>query len=36
MGLGALDIMIAYSMYLNAKKMGLGVTLHQWDNPLWE
>ena len=36
MGLGALDIMIGYSMYLNAKKMGLGVTLHQWDNPLWE
>ena len=36
MGLGALDIMIGYAMYLNAKEMGLGVKLHQWDTPLWE
>lgn len=36
MGLGALDIMIAYHMYLNATGMGIGTKLNLWDKPLWE
>ncbi|MBQ3076687.1 MAG: ornithine cyclodeaminase family protein [Clostridia bacterium] len=36
MGLGALDAMIAYAMYKNAKEKGLGTVLKQWDKPLWE
>ncbi|MBQ5739643.1 MAG: hypothetical protein IIV78_04455, partial [Oscillospiraceae bacterium] len=36
MGLGALDIMIAYQMYENATKMGIGTKVNLWDKPLWE
>jgi ornithine cyclodeaminase len=36
MGLGALDIMIGYTIYQNAKKMGIGTKLALWDSPLWE
>lgn len=36
MGLGALDIMIAYQLYLNATKMGIGTKVNLWDKPLWE
>ena len=36
MGLGALDIMIAYQMYENAMKMGIGTKVNLWDKPLWE
>lgn len=36
LGLGALDIMIGYQMYLNATKMGIGTKVALWDNPLWE
>ena len=35
-GLGALDIMVAYQMYENAAKMGLGTKVNLWDKPLWE
>ena len=36
MGLGALDIMIAYQLYLNATEMGIGTKVNLWDKPLWE
>ncbi|MBQ6059013.1 MAG: hypothetical protein IJL39_03015, partial [Clostridia bacterium] len=36
MGLGALDIMIAYQMFENATKMGIGTKFNLWDKPLWE
>ncbi|MGI5888306.1 MAG: ornithine cyclodeaminase family protein [Oscillospiraceae bacterium] len=36
MGIGALDIMIGYQLYLNASKMGLGTKVKMWDKPLWE
>lgn len=36
MGIGALDIMIGYSLFQNAKKMGIGTKLNLWDKPLWE
>ena len=36
LGLGALDIMIGYQMYLNATKMGIGTKVALWDKPLWE
>lgn len=36
MGLGALDIMIGYQMYLNAMEQGIGTKLALWDKPLWE
>ncbi len=36
MGIGALDIMIAYKMFLNAQKMGIGTKVKLWDKPLWE
>ena len=36
MGLGALDIMIAYQMYLNACEKGIGTKVNLWDKPLWE
>ena len=35
-GLGALDIMIAYQLYLNATEMGIGTKVNLWDKPLWE
>ncbi len=35
-GLGALDIMVAYQMYENATKMGIGGKFNLWDKPLWE
>ena len=35
MGFAALDIMVANTMYLNAKKMGLGQKLVLWDKSLW-
>ena len=36
MGLGALDIMIAYQLYLNATEIGIGIKVNLWDKPLWE
>ena len=36
MGLGALDIMIGYQMYLNAMEKGIGTKVNLWDKPLWE
>lgn len=36
LGLGALDIMISYKMYLRAKEMGIGQILKMYDKPLWE
>lgn len=36
MGLGALDITVAYALYQNAVKLGLGTKLKLWDKPLWE
>ena len=36
MGLGALDIMIGYQMYLNACEKGIGTKVNLWDKPLWE
>ena len=35
-GLGALDIMVAYQIFQNASAMGLGTRLKMWDKPLWE
>lgn len=35
MGFAALDIMVANTMYQNAKKMGLGQKLLLWDKSLW-
>ena len=35
-GLGALDITVAYKIYQNAMKMGLGTKVKMWDKPLWE
>ena len=34
--LGALDITVAYKLYQNAMKMGLGTKIKMWDKPLWE
>ena len=36
MGLGALDIMVAYEIFKRASAMGLGTKLRLWDKPLWE
>ena len=36
LGLGALDITVAYKLYQNAMKMGLGTKIKMWDKPLWE
>ena len=36
LGLGALDITVAYALYQNAVKMGLGTKVKLWDKPLWE
>lgn len=36
MGIGALDIMIAYKLYQEAVKMGIGTKVRLWDNALWE
>ena len=36
LGLGALDIMISYKMYLRAKEMGIGQVLKMYDKPEWE
>lgn len=35
-GLGSLDIMIAYKIYLKALEEGIGQTLKMYDKPLWE
>ena len=35
-GLGALDIMVAYNLFLNAEKMGIGTKVKLWDKPIWE
>ena len=35
LGLGALDITVAYKLYQNAMKMGLGTKIKMWDKPLW-
>ena len=34
--LGALDITVAYALYQNAVKLGLGTKVKLWDKPLWE
>ena len=34
-GMGCLDLTIADKLYRNAREMGLGTKLVQWDNPLW-
>ena len=31
-----LDITVAYALYQNAVKMGLGTKVKLWDKPLWE
>lgn len=36
LGIGALDIMIGYMIFLNAQKMEIGTTVKMWDKPLWE
>ena len=36
LGLGALDIMIGYEIFLNARRMGVGTMVKLWDKPLWE
>ena len=30
------DITVAYALYQNAVKMGLGTKAKLWDKPLWE
>ena len=35
LGLGAMDIIIAYQLYKNAKAKGLGTVLNLWDAPLY-
>ncbi len=36
MGIGALDIMVAYQLFLNATGKGIGTTVKLWDTPAWE
>ena len=36
LGLGALDIMIGYKVFLKAKEMGIGTEVKLWNKPLWE
>lgn len=36
LGLGALDIMISYEIFLKAKAEGIGTVLKMYDKPLWE
>lgn len=36
MGIGALDMMVAYQMYKNAVEKKLGTKVKLWDVPLWE
>ena len=36
LGLGALDITVAYHIFKNASAMGLGTKVKLWDSPLWE
>lgn len=36
LGLGSLDIMISYKMFLRAKELGIGQILKMYDKPLWE
>lgn len=36
LGLGALDIMISYEIFLKAKTEGIGTVLKMYDKPLWE
>lgn len=36
LGLGALDITVAYALYQNAVKLSIGTKLKMWDKPLWE
>ncbi len=35
LGVGAVDIAIAYKLYQNALEKGIGQKLMLWDNPLW-
>jgi ornithine cyclodeaminase len=35
MGMGSEDLIVAQRIYETAKAMGIGQTLHLWDNPLW-
>jgi len=35
LGLGAMDIIIAYQLYKNAKEQGLGTVVNLWDAPLY-
>ena len=36
LGLGALDITVAYELYKKATEMGIGTKVKLWDKPLWE
>ena len=36
LGLGALDITVAYELYKKATELGLGTKVKLWDKPLWE
>jgi ornithine cyclodeaminase/alanine dehydrogenase-like protein (mu-crystallin family) len=35
MGMGSEDLIVAQRIYETARAMGIGQTLHLWDNPLW-
>lgn len=36
LGLGALDVTVAYQIYKNAVEKGIGTKVKMWDKPLWE
>lgn len=36
LGLGALDITVAYAIYQKAMELGIGTKVKMWDKPLWE
>lgn len=36
MGIGALDIMVGYQLFLKAMEKGIGTTVKLWDVPAWE
>ncbi len=36
MGIGALDIMVAYQIFTNAMEQKIGTMVKLWDNPAWE
>ena len=36
LGLGCLDVMIGYKIFLKAQEIGAGTMVKMWDKPLWE